>query len=793
MSSIARLRAALRSREAAEVDEQEELTDLPLTPREGWTSVISLAVMVLTVGVAIDDSRWVGQIGTTLLSQTGFLPICGILAVLVGAALAKSHYGRYTVHTIGALIGGVFLLNAVSASVSIAPSIDGRLRDLNLSVSSWFQDVVVSGSRSYETSIFLIVLGALIWGAGQFGAYAVFRRHRPLPAVALTGFMLLVNIGITTRDEYVHLIVFVAAALVLLMRLNLLDQARGWRLRGMSDVADISQSFMRSGATFVAVAIVAAVTLAANASSAPLSRAWNNIDDDLLEVGYAINRWLGGVSGSARGPNVLFTPSQTIRGVWESSSSLVFTATASDGVGHRWRGATYDSFDGNTWQQLDRLPQLVDAGGVLLAGTAEVLNRTESRHQVVVSIMPANYGGDVIVAPESPLTVDQQAEVQVNGAGGPFVAAKLVYGIQPDVPFTVTSLVRNTTGASALTASDLIRAGTDYPDWVDRYLAIRPDSTGELVDNTASQIVSGLRPNQRDPYRLAVAVQDYLYQSGGFSYNTDVRGMCDDTSRQVDCFLQTKQGYCEYFATAMVMLLREVGVPARYVLGYLEGQEQPDETWRVEAGAAHAWVEVYFPGYGWVEFDPTPGNFENGQSITRLPTGDPNASPGAGIPGQGELEGEGTFPPDGEGALPIPEPPAAPPASASDLMPVLAIILLVAGALVFGGIAAMRRLPSTEPEIAYRGITRLAARLGHGPRPAQTAYEFAAGLGELVPVAAGDLNMIATAKVEATYGQRRPSPLKLRSLTAAYRRVRFGLIRLLFRRPKLGLPRRSRR
>ena len=792
MSSTSTTRAALRSRDDARVDEQEELTDLPLTPREGWTSVISLTVMVLTVGVAIDDARWVGQIGTTLTSQTGFLPLLGVLSVLVGAALAKSRYGKYTIHTLGAAIGALFLLNAAAASVSIAPSIEGRLRGLNLSVTSWFEDVVVSGSRSYETSIFLIVLGALIWGAGQFGAYAVFRRHRPLPAVALTGFMLLFNISLTTRDEYVHLIVFVAAALALLMRLNLLDQARGWRMRGMNDVADISQAFMRNGATFVAAAIVASIALAANASSAPLARAWNNIDDDLLEVGYAINRWLGGVTGSARGPNILFTPSQTIRGVWVSSSALVFTATTSDGLGHRWRGATYDSFDGNTWQQLDRTSQLIEPGAELLADTAEDLGAMDSRNQVVVTITPADYGGDVIVAPESPLSVDQQAEVQVNGPDGPFVAAKLVHGIQPEVPFTVTSMVRSTRGANQLTGSDLINAGTDYPDWVDRYLVVRPGSLGELTDITANQIVSGLQPNQRDPYRIAVAVQDYLYQSGGFVYNTDVRGLCEDNSQQVDCFLKSRQGYCEHFATAMVMLLREVGVPARYVLGYLEGQEQDDKTWRVEAGAAHAWVEVYFPRYGWVEFDPTPGNFENGQEITRLPTGDPNATPGGEIPGQGELEGEGTFPPD-EGVLPVPEPPSAAPPSASELMPVLAIIVLVAGALLFAGIAAMRRLPSTEPEIAYRGIARLATRLGYGPRPAQTAYEFAAGLGQLVPVAAGDLTMIATAKVEATYGQRRPTPLKLRSLTSAYRRVRLGLLRLLFRRLRFSRRPRSRR
>jgi hypothetical protein len=103
---------------------------------------------------------------------------------------------------------------------------------------------------------------------------------------------------------------------------------------------------------------------------------------------------------------------------------------------------------------------------------------------------------------------------------------------------------------------------------------------------------------------------------------TDVRGQCKDNLQLVDCFIQNKQGYCEFFATAMVMLMRELGVPARYVLGYLPGKDpENDGTWSVDRGAAHAWVEVWFPTYGWVEFDPTPGNGENGQEATVLPPG----------------------------------------------------------------------------------------------------------------------------------------------------------------------------
>ena len=711
--------------------------------------------------------------------------------------------GRYTGHFIGATIGAAFLLNAVAASISTAPSIEGRLHDLNLSVSTWVNEVIVIGGRSFETSIFLIVLGALVWGAGQFSAYAVFRRHRPLPAVLLTGFILLVNVCITVNDQYIYLIVFMAAALVLLIRLNLLDQTREWRQRGMRDVGDISQAFMRNGAAFVAIAIVAATTLAANASSAPLSRAWHNIDDDLLDVGYAINRFLGGVSGSARGPNVMFSPTHTISQSWESSPQLVFTAAPSDKQPHRWRGMTFDSFDGNTWRQLDLQPQLVEAGTPVLDGTAEPVRGSRDKREVVtVTVTPADYGDDEIVAPDAPQSVNRQVWVETHGVTGPFGDVKLADGVEPGVPYTVVSLVRSEDRAKKLTGNEMATAGTDYPDWVDRYMIIKPGSLGELTAQTARQIEATLPENQQDPYHKAVAVYNFLMKPGNFEYNTNVRGQCTDNSKLVDCFIEIRQGFCEYFATAMAMLLREMGVPARYVLGYLPGQAQSDGSFQVQRSAAHAWVEVYFPGHGWVEFDPTPGNAENAAGLdpTVFAAGpDLGPAPSFAPPGDGFHDPKECADPfDTEcinaGASPAPGSVAPPPTTGppnAGLGGLLAVLGIVTALIVLGAWAAFRRVPSTEPEIAYRGVTRMAARLGHGPRPSQTSYEFAAGLGELVPVAQADLALIATARVEATYGRRQPADTMRRSLAGAYRRVRVGLLRLLVRRPRIGLRPRS--
>ena len=80
-----------------QVDEPEDLPDLPLTPREGWTSLVALVVMLVVVGMAIDDALWAGPILETRQSQTGFLPICGLFSVLLGAVLAKSELDRKSV------------------------------------------------------------------------------------------------------------------------------------------------------------------------------------------------------------------------------------------------------------------------------------------------------------------------------------------------------------------------------------------------------------------------------------------------------------------------------------------------------------------------------------------------------------------------------------------------------------------------------------------------------------------------------------------------------------------------
>lgn len=112
------------------------------------------------------------------------------------------------------------------------------------------------------------------------------------------------------------------------------------------------------------------------------------------------------------------------------------------------------------------------------------------------------------------------------------------------------------------------------------------------------------------PFNDAIAIQSYLRESGGFSYSLTLaptrRGSNGAALDPLSNFLVTKQGYCVQFATAMIMMARQIGIPARMAMGFLPGTPTGSDTYQVVQADAHAWPELWFPGIGWTRFEPTP-------------------------------------------------------------------------------------------------------------------------------------------------------------------------------------------
>jgi len=171
--------------------------------------------------------------------------------------------------------------------------------------------------------------------------------------------------------------------------------------------------------------------------------------------------------------------------------------------------------------------------------------------------------------------------------------------VKPGESYDAVSLVPR------FTPGDLRQAGTPRSDQQSWYFWYVPDELQGTLRRVADEILS-LYPAQTD-YDRIISAQRYLLQSGLFTYTYDLPplGLGDP----IETFLtQTRLGSCEQFSTALALILRLWGMPARLAIGFKDGEYDRDtETYTFRDKHAHAWVEVFFTGLGWVEFDPTPG------------------------------------------------------------------------------------------------------------------------------------------------------------------------------------------
>jgi transglutaminase-like putative cysteine protease len=748
---------------------------IPLGPAEGWTSLFLLALMAALVGWSIDDAAWV--LGDQRI--TDFLMLAGVGGVLAGFTTAKLGWSRLPAHLAGALVGVAVLLAMVGAVLAPGEGWYDQAAATAAAVrSAWFDLVILDRASTTQVGHFLLALGVLCWGTGQFAAFAAIAHRRPVAAVLIPGAVLLANVCLTVRDQFAVLVLYSIAAMLLVVRLHVADEQQAWLRHRIGDVGGAVGVYLRAGLSFVVAVVAGSLVLTSVAAANPLAGFWQDLPGGLVDIGTQLSRLFpAGGPGTRLSPGVAFGTSVTISGSFVSTDSPVLDITVPDDGVYRWRAVAYDRFEGRTWSWSSTREAPVDVGGALLVGTADEPPDSVATRAVAFEVRTSGQPR-LVVAPAVPVAVDRASRaILVQQAGEAFFGRIEIGG---PGPYRVTAQVPVTDEAvpGALTANRLRAAGAAYPPEIAAlYLAIRPGTTGPEAEALLATILA--RSGAINPYDVAMAIQSYLSDGDNFTYDSNVTDIDCEGRGLVDCFVWSRRGYCQHYASTMVMLLRLYGVPARYVEGYLPGTRDAAGVERITQGRTHAWVEAWFPGYGWVEFDPTGG----GQGIqVELPAG-PTVAPE-------------TPSPSGSG-LPLPSPTrrprpaepgggttALPPASSGGIGPAIVLVILaVPLGLALLAWAWRRRAPRpVEPDAAYRTVERTAGLFGYPPRPTQTVYEYVGGLAETLPVAAPELELVARSKVEATYGRKRLPPDRLRALGAAQRRLRLLLVRLGFRR-----------
>ena len=752
-------------------------------PQEGWLTLALVVLMIAVLASAIDDPAWVNGRG----DLTDGLVWLGLLGVAIGFIGPKVGWGRWTTHAIGALFAGLVI--PIVAGLAEAPKASfGHAFWITAqgTVQAYLDIAWRNFAFTSQEVHYILVLGILVWATGQFASYAVFGHHRPLNAVIVAGIVLLSSMSSTFREELPYIVVFTGAALFLLIQMHAFEERATWLRRRIGDPSTISSLYLRGGTVFIVAALLGSLLLTARAHSSPLASAWAPVHDQLLEVGETLGRFLP-VGGDAKGTGVNFGEGARIAGKWFSDDGIAFTATlpATEKTDDNlyWRAVTFNTFILSGWDQTDTRGVEVPAGSPLLDGSLDEPTADISR-KLQVTIRPEDFRGSELLAPGAPSLVDQPATMRLTGDDGWFAAAELAPGTSQ---YTTVSDVLETSDVKKISGNLLTAAPEIYPPDIQAlYGGIPADALGPaaraLLDQVKAQAKSG------DPYDLAQKIVQILSNQSVYHYDTDVTDQNCGSQSQVECFAQFKRGYCLHYASTMAILLRAAypdnPIPTRLVEGFLPG-DRVGTTETVRNRSAHAWVEVYFPTFGWIKFDPTgPGvgrasDIRAGAPVApfTIPPVPPNER------GRDPLGG----PPVGSGAT---TPIRGGGGPGDRVVFALLTLLLV---LVIGGVAvaAWVRGPRGEitPDRAWLSMSKAASRLGFGPRANQTVYEYATSLSELVPVASADLNTVATAKVETSYARARLGGDRLSAVGQATRRLRVSLLRLAFRRGR----RRSRR
>jgi transglutaminase-like putative cysteine protease len=281
-----------------------------------------------------------------------------------------------------------------------------------------------------------------------------------------------------------------------------------------------------------------------------------------------------------------------------------------------WRGIALTSFDGRRWFKppSDHIALIPTAAGEYFLGNAALAPGEYANLSYSVLMEP--------IATDAIFVAPRVVELRgfftpgVERAGSPQRSQFLMI----DGTGTLTNPARNEirmryegiSRVPAVPPAKLRAAATDYPDEIRTFYLQLPK-----IDPRVQRLADQVTARASNPYDKAASIESFLRT--GYAYTLDVN-MPPGVDPLAYFLLQKRAGHCEYFASAMAVMLRAEGIPSRFVTGFLPGEyNDVGGDYIIRASDAHAWVEVFFPRYGWITFDPTPpGNAMQRGLLARL-------------------------------------------------------------------------------------------------------------------------------------------------------------------------------
>lgn len=550
--------------------------------RVDWVILILAAMMVVSPAASLIAADWTE--GLEVLLTAAFF------GMLAGLVISISRFRGLTSHLLSAIYG-VFWLGYVFAGPLPYPLWRDRIVMLIVRINGWFA-LTLRGGTGRDSLLFILVLSLLFWWLGYIAIWNLVRHQRIWLALLPPIVPLIINTYYYAGDNQIawYLALYLLCALLIIARSYTLIQERRWKKEGIGYNSDVRFDLLRSGVVLATAAIALAWFAPTAATSEQAYEVWRHVEGPWRGVEENFNRMFSTLRSQARSYGNPFGRMITLRGPRLLTDTPVLDVYAPSDKRFYWRGVVYDRYTGSSWLNSDSESVQLEAWA---EPNLETYSAREIVTQTVVLYLPVN---TLIFAAPQPVRVGvaARADVRTNASGAAEVSQLITARtMRKSASYQV---------ASSLSIADpekLRTAGTTYPPSIrDRYLQL-PDSLPPSVRAQARLIAGELDT----PYDKASAIEAWLRANVVYDDKTPAPPEDEDGVAYV---LSIRRGYCDYYASAMVVMLRSLGVPARVAVGYAQGRYDPAAgVYHVTEKDSHSWAEVFFPKYGWVEFEPT--------------------------------------------------------------------------------------------------------------------------------------------------------------------------------------------
>ncbi|MGA9349507.1 MAG: DUF3488 and transglutaminase-like domain-containing protein [Anaerolineae bacterium] len=596
-------------------------------PAEGWFLFSLLILAALSAAVGGIAAEWVP--GDELFWHTA------LVGVLVGRWLGRTRMrGRWAALLLAA--GGVVyvawwvtnltpplwaILGAAGRrdwplALTWLYEAEARVAMLAGEVVAWISSWIGrGGTPGPVVSLFWMAL--VLWGGAAFAGWMVVQGRHPLLAFLPLGGALTLSVYLGDAGLW-YLLLFMACVVMMTPPMILRGEEQEWDSRQVDYSEEFRTDALMAALASVAIFLVVATTFPNVRVWAMVDWFWRQVQGPQQTAGEVLERTFPGARpATGGGPwggglGAVLPREHLLGGSPDLGRTVVMQVVTDDppplyeGFPDEearprqtfyWRGTAYTEYVGAGWRQGQTDDALQPPYASL--GPPERPGRRPLRQEFTL-LVPH---GETLYAAGDPHSVDQAVTVRRLPDSDDLVTLE---GRADN--YHVLSLVPR------VTARELVEAPPIYPPQIEEVYLALPSGLPQRVVELAREATT----EAKTPYEQALTLEAYLR-----SFPYDLKVAKPPEGRDVvDYFLfDLQRGYCDYFASAMVVMARSVGIPARLAVGYAMGSYDFQQgAYVVTEQNGHAWPELYFPDYGWIPFEPTPGlrPLERGEETEEL-------------------------------------------------------------------------------------------------------------------------------------------------------------------------------